>query len=170
MMNAITLRPMVREDIPPIAAWIADIPLWQRYRLDAAKASRQLDQALDRDDLLLAAAPPDGTACGLAWCLAGGAFGRSTYLRLLGVEDAYRSAGVGARLLDEAERRAAALGQAMILLVSDFNTSAQRFYQRQGYTQVGALPGYVLPDVTELIFWKPLTPPSSTVTSPAKEA
>ena len=168
-MNVITIRSMVGEDIPHVATWIADIPLWQRYRLDAAKATRQLEQALDHGDLLLVAAAPDGRACGLAWCLAGGAFGRSTYLRLLGVEDEYRSAGVGALLLDEAERRAAALGQDMVLLVSDFNISAQRFYQRMGYSRAGALPGYVLPDVTELIYWKPLRIPPDTSTSPFEE-
>jgi hypothetical protein len=42
----------------------------------------------------------------------------------------------------------------LFLLVSDFNHDAQRFYQRQGYQQIGAIPGYVLPDVSELIFRK----------------
>ncbi len=161
---------MFREDIPHVAVWIAASPLWQRYHLDAAKASRQLDRAVTHGDLLIAAATPDDKICGLAWCLINGAFGRSMYLRLLGVDGAYRGGGVGALLLDEAERRAAALSQDMVLLVSDFNTSAQRFYQRQGYTQVGALPGYVLSDVTELIFWKPLPAVSQTIVRSEKEA
>lgn len=171
-MNVITLRSMIREDIPHIAAWIAQSPLWQRYRLDASKASRQLEQALERNEMLLAAVPPEGPVCGLAWCMVGGAFGRSTYLRLLGIEETYRSAGVGALLLNEAERLAAESGQSMVLLVSDFNTGAQHFYQRQGYTQVGALPGYVLPDITELIYWKPLNSSMTSIPdSPlAKEA
>ena len=44
----------------------------------------------------------------------------------------------------------------LILLVSDFNEGAQRFYKRMGYEQIGAIPGYVLPDVAELIFRKAL--------------
>jgi hypothetical protein len=39
-------------------------------------------------------------------------------------------------------------------LVSDFNVQAQRFYLRQGYTQVGVIDAYVLPDVAELLFRK----------------
>ena len=42
----------------------------------------------------------------------------------------------------------------MFLLVSDFNTDAQQFYQRLGYRQVGKLDDYVVPGVSELIFWK----------------
>jgi ribosomal-protein-alanine N-acetyltransferase len=44
----------------------------------------------------------------------------------------------------------------MVLLCSDFNTEAQRFYRRAGYEQVGALPDYVVPGVAELIFRKRL--------------
>ena len=43
---------------------------------------------------------------------------------------------------------------ALFLLVSDFNVDAQRFYQRHGYTQIGAIAGYVVPEVVELLFWK----------------
>ena len=42
----------------------------------------------------------------------------------------------------------------VFLLVSDFNTTAQAFYRRLGYEQVGAIPGYVVPGITELIFRK----------------
>jgi hypothetical protein len=44
------------------------------------------------------------------------------------------------------------------LLCSDFNISAQAFYERHGWTRVGALPGLVLPDVAELVYWKRLRP------------
>lgn len=154
----ISIRPMVSEDISPIAGWIAVIPLWQRYDYSAEAAQRGLEQALARADLLLTVDVDDAFACGLAWCVPRGAFGRSYYLRLLGVQSGLHSAGLGATLLGAAEREAAHSASDLVLLVSDFNADAQRFYQRQGYRQVGAIPGYVLPDVTELIFWKRLVP------------
>jgi ribosomal protein S18 acetylase RimI-like enzyme len=82
----------------------------------------------------------------------GGAFGRSEYLRLIGVRADCAARGLGAALLSEVEARATS--RDLILLVSDFNEGAQRFYKRMGYAQIGAIPGYVLPDVTELIFRK----------------
>ena len=85
--------------------------------------------------------------------IARGAFGRSAYLRMIGAQPGYAGGGVGAALLAGAESTA---GDQLFLLVSDFNADAQRFYLRHGYTQIGAIPGFVLPDVDELIFWKRL--------------
>jgi hypothetical protein len=42
-------------------------------------------------------------------------------------------------------------------MVSDFNTRAQQFYASRGYKQVGNVPAFVLPDVAEQIWMKPLT-------------
>jgi ribosomal protein S18 acetylase RimI-like enzyme len=85
-----------------------------------------------------------------------GAFGRSPYLRLIGVRADMAGSGIGARLLDAMEARAAEVADDLFLLVSDFNEGAQRFYRRQGYVQIGAIPGYVLPEVSELVFRKRL--------------
>jgi len=153
-----SIRPMVSEDIPTIARWIAAIPLgsvtitppharsvaWSRRWRGATCCC---DRRHGRRARLRA---------GL--CLPRGALGRSTYLRLLCVQSGLHGAGLGAALLDAAEQEAARSAGDLMLLVSDFNLSAQRFYQRQGYRKVGAIPGYVLPDVTELIFWKRLAP------------
>lgn len=145
---------MQQTDIPVLAGWIAASSLWQRYGLTVPKAQAMLEQGLSRSDSLLVAAADE--ACGLAWCLPQGAFGRSAYLRLLGVNPAYTGLGIGATLLNRTEQIAAESSVELFLLVSDFNIDAQRFYQRHGYTQIGTIPGYVLPDVIELLFWKRL--------------
>jgi ribosomal protein S18 acetylase RimI-like enzyme len=157
-MPDISIRPLMAPDIPLIAGWMVATPLWQRYRLTEANARSGLEQALSRADVLLVAdaGNENGQACGLVWCLREGAFGRSTYLRILGVQAGHAGLGIGAALLARAEQIAAETTDALFLLVSDFNVEAQRFYQRQGYRQIGAIPGYVLPDVTELIYWKRL--------------
>ncbi len=151
------IRPMVTADIPVITSWMVRVPLWQRYRVSQATLTRQFEEALQQHDILVVAddGPPD-PACGFAWVLPRGAFGISAYLRLIGVRPDQTSKGIGAALLREAERLAAERSRDMFLLVSDFNTAAQRFYQRLGYQQVGRLPGYVLANVDELILWKRL--------------
>ena len=154
------IRAMDTGDIPTIARWVAATPLWRRYGLTVSEVGALLERGLAGGDLLLVAdAPaPDGKAGGLAWCLERGAFGRSPYLRLLGVRADLAGHGIGSALLDALERRLAGSAGELFLLVADFNAAAQRFYRRRGYVQAGAIDGYVLPGVTELLFWKRLPP------------
>ncbi len=155
-MDANSIRFMTVKDIPVITGWMVLIPLWQRYNLTVDKISTQFERALQTQDLLLVTDMTGYPACGFAWCLPGGAFGRSMYLRLIGVHPDCTRFGIGGTLLAEVERQALEAGQDLFLLVSDFNMDAQRFYQRHGFDQVGAIPAYVLPDVTELIYRKRL--------------
>ncbi len=150
------IRPMTAQDIPVIARWMVQVSLWQRYGLDEPKARRQLEAALQNDDLLLVVDVEDRLSCGFTWVMPQGGFGRA-YLRLIGVHPEQSGQGLGAALLEATESAAAQQSAALFLLVSDFNSGAQRFYRQHGYQQIGAIPGYVLPDVTELIFWKRFT-------------
>lgn len=156
-MDSFHLRPMTLADVPLVAAWLVELPLMQRYHLSGERARQQFETALTQHDTLLVADVGDNNpACGFVWCLPKGGFGRSLYIRLIGVCAGCAGSGIGSALLDAAEQAAIAANSDLILLVSDFNTGAQRFYRRHGYTQVGALPAYVVPDVTELIYWKQL--------------
>jgi ribosomal protein S18 acetylase RimI-like enzyme len=162
-MNAVQIRPIRHDDVPVIASWLVTIPLYQRYKLTADRAIAQFEKALGNRDMLLAADGRDGeSACGFAWCIVGGAFGRSVYLRLIGVRPERAEEGIGSALLAASEQDALKISSDLFLLVSDFNHDAQRFYQKHGYQQIGAIPGYVLPDVTELIYWKHLGQRSQT--------
>ncbi len=148
---------MELDDVPPIIDWLITIPLWQRYQLTADKARTQFEQAFKREDsLLVADLGQKNRACGFVWGVVGGGFGRSFYLRMIGVRQNCAGTGVGSALLTQTEQIALSTAGDLFLLVSDFNLDAQRFYRRHGYQQVGAIPGYVLPDVTELIFRKRL--------------
>jgi ribosomal protein S18 acetylase RimI-like enzyme len=149
------IRPMIAADMPKLAAWMVETPLWKRYDLIVEKAVANFEAGLSRADWLIVA-ESGRQALGFAWAIPKGAFGRSPYLRLIGVHPENAGAGVGTKLLDEIERMAAAVSNDLFLLVSDFNHDAQRFYMRQGYVQIGAIPAYVVPGVTELIFRKRL--------------
>ena len=158
-MDAIRVRPMTPDDIPTIAAWMVELLLWQRYGLTVGRAVKSFEGGFARNEVLLVAdLDAENIACGFAWCLSQGGFGRSMYIRWFGVRKELARAGVGAALMRSVEEAASKVSREIFLLVSDFNTDAQRFYQRQGYQQIGAIPGYVLPDVTELLYWKQLPP------------
>ncbi len=150
-----SIRPLAAGDIPHLAAGLARLPLMVRYRRDEEKIAADLRQALARGDGLLVEEGA-GRVRGLAWFLAGGTFALGGYLRLIALVPEALGSGAGARLLRAFEEEVARSSRHAFLLVSDFNASAQRFYERQGWTRVGALPGLVLPDVAELVYWKRL--------------
>ncbi|MCK6580002.1 MAG: GNAT family N-acetyltransferase [Anaerolineae bacterium] len=150
----LSIRDMKDSDCQPLAEWMVTVPLWQRYGLTVGGAAGQFRAALVREDVLITAEDEEGLPAGFAWMMPKGVFGRSPYLRLIGVRPDRAAQGGGALLLEAIEARAWAVSDVFFLLVSDFNMRAQRFYERHGYTRVGALPDYVVPGVAELIFWK----------------
>ena len=149
------IRHAVAADLPPLAAGLAGLDLMQRYGRDEPKLAADLGLALAQGEGLLLAVEA-GRAVGMAWFLRQGTFGLGGYLKLMAVLPSAQSRGVGGRLLAVSEARLAESSATGFLLCSDFNVSAQAFYERHGWTRAGALPGLVLPDVAELIYWKRL--------------
>jgi ribosomal protein S18 acetylase RimI-like enzyme len=142
-------------DLPPLAAGVWDLPLLRRYGATEHGLRRDLEAALARGDGLLVAAR-DGEPVGLAWFTEHGTFALGGYLRLIALRPGHQGLRLGARLLDEVERRVAERSRAMFLLVADFNVDAQRFYERRGYQHAGTLPALVRPDIAERLYWKRL--------------
>jgi len=165
MTQSVSIHPMTFDDVEACAHIMATTPLWIRYDVTLASAKQRLAGAVAAGASLFVA-ELSGEVVGFVWCVEQGAFARSGYIPLIGIKPGVTGHGLGARLLGYAE---AFLGQSspdIFLTVSDFNEAAQRFYQRQGYKQVGALPDYVLAGVTELIYWKRLV---SSMTEPGVE-
>jgi GNAT superfamily N-acetyltransferase len=149
------IRPLREADAAALASDLARLPLLVRYRRDATRIARDLAEASARGDGLLVE-ERDGRVRALAWFQRAGTLGVGGYLRLLAVAPEATGEGVGAALLLAFEAEVARESRHAFLLVSDFNDGAQRFYERHGYARVGAVPGLVLPDVSELVYWKRL--------------
>lgn len=147
------IRPIIPADIPALARLMAGDPLWQRYGVSEAGAARRLSTGL-AEGAAIAVAEVAGQAGGFIWVVLRGAFARSGYIMLIGVAPELRGQGVGEALMAHAEAQVFATCGDMFLLVSDFNQAAQGFYRRLGYQQVGALPDYVAPGITELLLHK----------------
>ncbi len=144
-------------DIPLIAEWMANDDLWQRYRLSPATIATDFERGLERGDLILVA-DADLPARGFAWCLLDGMFGAFPYLKRFAVDPAAAGKGLGSFILENLEHKLVAQQRReLFLLVSDFNTGAQQFYQRHGYREIGRVPDLVLPGVSEVLFRKHLS-------------
>jgi ribosomal protein S18 acetylase RimI-like enzyme len=148
------IRPLAEPDISALARLMAATPLWQRYGVTEASATARLQAGLAQAATILVAAVADEPAAGFLWYVQRGAFQRSGYIMLVGVQPTVRGQGVGTALMRQAEALMFAERDSICLLVSDFNEPAQRFYQRLGYAQVGMLPDYVIPGVNEYLYYK----------------
>lgn len=149
------IRPLAAADVPALARDLAALPLMVRYGRDAARLAAALEGALARGEGLLVAEEA-GAVAGLCWFLPAGTLALGGYLKLIAVLEGGRGRGTGAALLAAFEAEVARASAHAFLLVSGFNAAAQRFYERHGYVRVGPLPGLVLADVDEVLYWKRL--------------
>ncbi len=152
-MAEIIIRPLASLDIPGIARWVAATPLWQRYGVTEESFAKRLREGI-ADNATIYVAESETQVLGFLWLVERGAFNRSGYVQLIGVRPETRSAGVGRGLMQFAEDKIFTQARDLFLLVSDYNTDAQRFYQQLGYQQVGKLDNYVVQGVSELIYFK----------------
>lgn len=150
------IRSLREDDLVACAGIVDETPLWARYNLTGERIAGLLRAALAAGSDLLLAAEEGGAAAGFAWWMRRGAFGRSPYLRLIGVSGSRRSSGIGAGLLATSEAALKPEAREAFLLVSDFNEAAQRFYRSLGWTEVGRLEDYVVAGVAEVMMWKRL--------------
>ena len=156
-----------------LAQVVAGLPLLQRYGARAERLAGELAQLAQNDHTKAASeelwvASPDGEhrptpLLGFARVQLGesaglGHFGRGGYLRLIALRPDQHGRGTGRRLLSAVEETVGTRHPDLFLLTSDFNTGAQRFYERAGYARVGALPDFVKAGITEIIYWKRLHP------------
>jgi ribosomal protein S18 acetylase RimI-like enzyme len=153
MADTFAIRPMTPADIPACARWMAETALWQRYGVTEVSIRERLTAGLAQGATIYVTEDA-GQVVGFVWLVERGAFNRSGYVQLIGVRPGERGRGIGRALMQFAETKMFAHAREIFLLVSDFNTDAQRFYQHLSYRQAGTLDDYVVPGVSELIFWK----------------
>jgi ribosomal protein S18 acetylase RimI-like enzyme len=80
----------------------------------------------------------------------------SPYIKTVVVAEAFRSRGVGARLIQFAEDHFRENAKHLFLCVSSFNKRARTFYEALGYVPVGEFKDYVIEGESELLLYKRL--------------
>jgi ribosomal protein S18 acetylase RimI-like enzyme len=147
------LRPAQPNDLPVCARIMVENPLWIRYGIQYESALARLSTGMqNKADIIVAEETAE--ILGFIWFIPRGAFQRSGYILLIGVAVTQQGKKVGSALMDFAEASMSHTAADVILLVSGFNESAQRFYKKRGYEMIGILPNYVKFGIDEHIYRK----------------
>lgn len=80
------------------------------------------------------------------------------YLELFAVAGGARGRGLGRQLLKHLESIVFARSKNLFACVSDFNENARRFYKKQGYQEIGLLPGLLVSGSAEILVRKTTGP------------
>lgn len=93
-----------------------------------------------------------GACVGFMYYMPNGAFHSFPYLHLIVVKEECRGNGIGEKFLAYFEHIADK--NKYFLVVGDFNSNAKKFYERNGYRQVGEMPGLYRENITEFLMMK----------------
>lgn len=148
------IRPAGAADLGSLAELMTASPLLQRYGTTRAAALAALEEGMRQGDVLLVEGVEHQPPRGFGWVLRLRGFGGAGYVRLLLVAENQQGTGIGERLLRRAEQHAATWSRHLLLLASEDNPRARRFYERRGYRQVGQVERLMLPDTDEVIYHK----------------
>ena len=128
--------------------------LGEKYFSSPGSAGNAILEGIRQGNLYVALI---GEACiGFAYIIPKGAFHSFPYLHIIAIKEEYRGQGIGKALLDYSERIASEMADRLFLVVADYNPEAKRFYERNGYQQVGVIPDLYRPGITEYMMAKKL--------------
>ena len=151
-------RPTVRAyrsaDRDHIVRMLADSDPWKRLGYTAAHWERLFTPLPHgRDGYVI---EQDGAVAGLALLRRQFLFG--DYLELLAIAPWAQRKSLGRTLLSHLERIVFAQSKNLFACVSDFNKPARRFYEQNGYVEVGPLPELLMPGASEILLRKTIGP------------
>jgi ribosomal protein S18 acetylase RimI-like enzyme len=151
------IRLATQEDIPRCSEILNDSKLGRTYYPNSKVIKYSLSQAL-KGDYIYVSEDEMGKVTGFIWFTLKGAFASYPYAHIMCVDKAYRSMGIGKRLLEFYEqcclKKTKKLVSKAYLVVADFNERAYNFYVKKGYKQVATLDSLFKNNVTEKLMCK----------------
>ena len=128
--------------------------LGEKYFSSPGSAENAIREGFRQGNLYVALI---GEECvGFTYIIPKGAFHGFPYLHIIAIKEEYRGRGIGKALLDYSERIALEMADKLFLVVADYNPDAKRFYERNGYQQVGEIPNLYRSGITEYLMAKSL--------------
>ena len=149
-----TIRPYKSEDRTAIITMLAESEPWRKLGYTDADWKKLFDPLpAGREGFVIESG---GTAAGFA--LLRPKFLMGDYLELLVIASSARSNGLGSALLKHIESVVFARVKNLLACVSDFNAEARKFYQKNGYQEIGPMPNFLIPGSAEILLRKTAGP------------
>ena len=153
-MKAITIAKGNEQHLKDCIEALCRSTLGEKYFSSPGSAENAILEGLRQGNLYVALI---GEACiGFTYIIPKGAFHSFPYLHIIAIKEEYRDRGIGKALLDYSERIALEMADKFFLVVADYNPDAKRFYERNGYQQVGEIPNLYRSGITEYLMAKNL--------------
>ena len=153
-MQAITFAKGNEQHLKDCKDALCQSTLGEKYFSSPGSAENAILEGIRQRNLYVALI---GEACiGFTYIIPKGAFHSFPYLHIIAIKEEYRGQGVGKALLDYSEWIASEVADKIFLVVADYNPEAKRFYERNGYQQVGEIPNLYRPGITEYLMTKNL--------------
>ena len=147
------LRPLEQADLADLAEQLAAIDPWASLGYGAEALARYLGRS---DSALIRFALEHGEDSRAGILAVRHPWLRGPYIEVLAIFPAHQGHGLGKAVVEWAASQAARGAANLWACVSDFNTSARRFYATQGFAEVAPLDGLVSPGQSEILLRKKL--------------
>jgi len=132
---------------------LLDSRLGEIYFSSEERTNDFLTEGLTKEEIFVAL-DESGHCLGFIWIALSGAFSKFPYVHLIAVKAPYRGRGVGSSLLSFFEQVGFQNANRLFLMVSDFNPRAKHLYESRGYKEVGLIPEFLRPGISEYIMMK----------------
>jgi ribosomal protein S18 acetylase RimI-like enzyme len=148
------IRPYDTKDRTAIVAMLAGSEPWKKLGYTDADWRKLFDPLpAGREGFVI---ETNGTVAGFA--LLRPKFLMGDYLELLVIAPSARGKGLGSVLLKYVEDIVFARMKNLFACVSDFNAEARKFYQKNGYQEIGPMPNFLIPGSAEILLRKTAGP------------
>lgn len=148
-----------RSDVPPALEILLDSYLGEEY-FSREVAEPILKEAARKKELIVAR-NKEGEVVGFYRIEMNATFNVFAYIHLIAVRSDLRGAGIGTKLLKDAEKRISQDSnypsfKKVFLLLGKKNRKAKGYYEKNGYIRVGTIPSLFAPGVDEYLMMKDL--------------
>ena len=156
-MSSEPIRPFASEDCSTVVGILMASEPWVRLGYKSADWERLFNPLPQGREAYVI--ERDGRIAGFALLRLKFLFG--DYLELFAIAEWARGHALGRRLLRYVESVTFSRGTNLFACVSDFNEPARRFYEKEGYQEIGVLSDFLIAGSSEILLRKTRGPARS---------